>query len=99
REARLGSRTEDTMPFMNRQYDADRNQSGNRRAFRSPMTDFNRQSRSNGNGNGNSSGNTRPNLKTAPPETTNAENFYYLKQMSSKAQMVIIMTEGEEIRV
>ena len=56
------------------------------------MSDFNRQPRGNGNGN------SRPNLKTAPPETTNAESFYYLKQMNSKTQMVIIMTDGEEIR-
>ncbi|MEA2163939.1 MAG: hypothetical protein QOK37_2066 [Thermoanaerobaculia bacterium] len=84
------------MPFMNRQYDTDRNQSGNRRVFRSPMTDFNRQSRGNGNGSGN--GNARTNVKPVPPETTNAENFYYLKQMSSKTPMVIIMTDGEEIR-
>ena len=56
------------------------------------MTDFNRQPRGNGNGN------ARPNLKAAPPETTNAENFYYLKQMSSRTPMVIVMTDGEEIR-
>ncbi|MEA2236584.1 MAG: hypothetical protein QOC81_1308 [Thermoanaerobaculia bacterium] len=80
------------MPFMNRKYEADRSQSGNRREFRSPMTDFNRQPRGNGNGN------SRPSLKAAPPEATNAENFYYLKQMSSRTPMVIIMTDGEEIR-
>ncbi len=79
------------MPFMNRKYEADRSQSSNRE-FRSPMTDFNRQTRGNGNGN------ARPNLKAVPPETTNAENFYYLKQMSSRTPMVIVMTDGEEIR-
>ena len=36
--------------------------------------------------------------KTAPPEQTNAENFYYLKQMNSKTPMVIVMTDAEEIR-
>ncbi len=36
--------------------------------------------------------------KPAPPDHTNAENFYYLKQMNSKTPMVIIMTDGEEIR-
>jgi host factor-I protein len=86
--------SEDAMPFMNRRYDADTNQTGARRMFRSPMTDFNRQSRSSGNGNGNGSRNTKP----APPEVTNAENFYYIKQMSSKTPMVIIMTDGEQIR-
>jgi host factor-I protein len=80
------------MPFMNRQYDADANQAGTRRMFRSPMTDFKRQTRSNGNGNG------RVNAKAAPPEVTNAENFYSVKQMNSKTPMVIVMTDGEEIR-
>jgi sRNA-binding regulator protein Hfq len=36
--------------------------------------------------------------KTAPPEQTNAENFYYQKQMQSKTPMVIVLRDGEEIR-
>jgi len=36
--------------------------------------------------------------KTSPPESTNAENFYYLKQMSARTPMVITLTDGEEIR-
>ena len=36
--------------------------------------------------------------KTAPPEQTNAENFYYQKQMQSKTPMVIVLGDGEEIR-
>jgi len=36
--------------------------------------------------------------KQAPPEQTYAENFYYLKQMTSKTIIVIIMEDGEEIR-
>jgi len=60
-----------------------------RRTFR-PLSDFKR-AKSNGNGNGR-------NARTAPPESTNAENFYYLKQMNSKTPMVIVMTDGEEIR-
>jgi len=35
--------------------------------------------------------------KTAPPEQTNAENFYYQKQMQSKTPMVIVLGDGEEI--
>src|SRR5579859_4529289 len=35
--------------------------------------------------------------KTAPPEQTNAENFYYQKQMQSKTPMVIVLTDGEQI--
>ena len=78
------------MPFMNRQYDTDANHGSARRMFRSPMSDFNRQTRGNGNGSGR-------HVKTAPPELTNAENFYYLKQMGSKTPMVIVMNDGEEL--
>ena len=35
--------------------------------------------------------------KSAPPEQTNAENFYYQKQMQSKTSMVIVLTDGEEV--
>ena len=35
--------------------------------------------------------------KPAPPEQTNAENFYYQKQMQSKTSMVIVLTDGEEV--
>lgn len=35
--------------------------------------------------------------KPAPPEQTNAENFYYQKQMQSRTQMVIVLRDGEEI--
>ena len=35
--------------------------------------------------------------KTAPAEQTNAENFYYQKQMQSKTPMVIVLGDGEEI--
>jgi host factor-I protein len=36
--------------------------------------------------------------KISPPEQTNAENFYYQKQMQSKTPMVIVLGDGEEIR-
>jgi sRNA-binding regulator protein Hfq len=35
--------------------------------------------------------------KTAPPEQTHAENFYYQKQMQSKTQMVIVLQDDEEV--
>lgn len=35
--------------------------------------------------------------KPSPPEQTNAENFYYQKQMQSRTQMVIVLRDGEEI--
>jgi sRNA-binding regulator protein Hfq len=35
--------------------------------------------------------------KAAPPEQTNAENFYYQKQMQSKTPMVLVLQDGEEV--
>jgi host factor-I protein len=35
--------------------------------------------------------------KTAPPDQTNAENFYYQKQMQGKTPMVIVLSDGEEV--
>lgn len=36
--------------------------------------------------------------KSSPPEQTNAEEFYYLKQMAAKTPMVVILNDGEELR-
>jgi host factor-I protein len=33
--------------------------------------------------------------KAIPPDQTNAENFYYMKQMQAKTPMVIVMKDGE----
>jgi host factor-I protein len=33
--------------------------------------------------------------RSSPPEQTNAENFYYLKQMQSKTPMTIVLRDGE----
>jgi sRNA-binding regulator protein Hfq len=35
--------------------------------------------------------------KVAPLEQTNAENFYYQKQMQSKTPMVIVLRDGEQV--
>jgi host factor-I protein len=35
--------------------------------------------------------------KLAPPEQTNAENFYYQKQMQSQTPLVIVLRDGEQI--
>jgi len=35
--------------------------------------------------------------KAAPPEQTNAENFYYQKQMQSRTPMVVVLRDGEEV--
>jgi len=39
----------------------------------------------------------RPQRKQIPPEQTNAEAFYYLKQMNSKTPMVVVLNDGEQI--
>ena len=36
--------------------------------------------------------------KAIPPEVTNAENFYYQKQMANHTKMVILLKDGEEVR-
>ena len=36
--------------------------------------------------------------KQAPAEQTNAESYYYLKQMAAKTPMVVVLTDGQEIR-
>ena len=85
------------MPMATRPHEVDGNSTQGRRTFRT-LPDFKR-SKSNGNGNGHARGNNyKQDFKAAPPESTNAENFYYLKQMNSKTPMVIVMTDGEEIR-
>lgn len=38
-----------------------------------------------------------PRRKIAPPEQTNAESFYYLKQMQTKTPMVIVLQNDEKI--
>ncbi len=39
-----------------------------------------------------------PPKKATPPDQTNAENFYYLKQMQSKTQMTIVLKDGETLK-
>jgi sRNA-binding regulator protein Hfq len=81
---------------MTRSHEADGNSAGGRRPFRA-FTDYKRAKNHNGNSNGNGHGRGQS-ARVAPPESTNAENFYYLKQMSSKTPMVIVLTDGEEVR-
>ena len=45
-----------------------------------------------------SGGHARVKQKVIPPDQTNAENFYYLKQMQSKTPMVIVLKDGEELQ-
>ena len=36
--------------------------------------------------------------KGAPPDQTNAESFYYLKQMQARTAVVVRLVDGEELR-
>ena len=35
--------------------------------------------------------------KATPPDQTNAENFYYVKQMQAKTPMVFVLRDGETL--
>ncbi len=35
--------------------------------------------------------------KPTPPEQTNAENFYYVKQMQARTPMVVVLQDGERV--
>jgi host factor-I protein len=35
--------------------------------------------------------------KPSPPDQTNAENFYYVKQMQAKTPMVFVLRDGETL--
>jgi host factor-I protein len=35
--------------------------------------------------------------KQVPPEQTNAESYYYLKQMAAKTPMVVVLNDGEQV--
>lgn len=39
-----------------------------------------------------------PRRKPTPPEQTNAENFYYIKQMQARTPVVVVLDTGEQIR-
>jgi host factor-I protein len=36
--------------------------------------------------------------KPSPNEQTNAENFYYVKQMQNKTPMVVVLQDGETVK-
>jgi sRNA-binding regulator protein Hfq len=38
-----------------------------------------------------------PAKKSTPPDQTNAEQFYYSKQMQGKTHMVVVLTDGEQL--
>lgn len=43
------------------------------------------------------SGGPGPRRRAAPPELTNAEAFYYLKQMNNKTPMVLVLDNDEKL--
>lgn len=83
------------MPITSRPQEMDGNLRNGRRTFRN-APDFKR-AKGPTNGGGNGQGQVRP-AKSVPPEVTNAESFYYLKQMHAKTPMVVVLTDGEELR-
>ena len=40
----------------------------------------------------------QPRRRPAPTEQTNAENFYYVKQMQNKTPMVVVLQDGEAVK-
>ena len=63
-------------------------ETGNRRLIRPSITEAKHQRPPKG----------APPKKAAPPDQTNAENFYYIKQMQSKTPMNIVLKDGEVIK-
>ncbi len=57
-----------------------------------------------GNGSGEHTGRETPSnganrgRRPAPLESTNAEAFYYLKQMNGQTPMIVVLNDGEELR-
>ena len=39
-----------------------------------------------------------PQKKVNPPDQTNAENFYYIKQMQTKTPMTFVLRDGEILK-
>lgn len=62
-----------------------------------PMTDQPRPQRQSRPGKPRPAGPPKGPRRSAPPETTNAETFYYLKQMNAKTPMVVVLRDGERL--
>jgi len=54
-------------------------------------------SRTRGGGGGSGGGGDAGARKRVPPEQTNAESFYYKKQMDNRTPMIIVLQDGEEL--
>jgi host factor-I protein len=104
RPARRWCDLKDTLDSIPAEVTADHESFANRKLIRPTL---NRAEHSHNNHDHNHGGSERrdrdrdrsasPAKKPAPSEQTNAENFYYQKQMQSKTPMVIVLRDGEEV--
>jgi host factor-I protein len=62
-------------------------ESANRKLIRPSLTEFKEQQVAQ----------RKPQKRPIPPEQTNAENFYYVKQMQARTPMVVVLNDGEEL--
>jgi len=65
-------------------------ESANRKLIRPSLTEFKEQQAA-------QSSQRKPQKRPVPPEQTNAENFYYVKQMQARTPMVVVLNDGEEL--
>lgn len=72
--------------------------SGNRKLIRPSLSELKDQySEQKGRGGPQRAGQHRA-RRAVPPGQTNAENFYYLKQMQNRTPMAVVLTDGEILR-
>lgn len=67
-------------------------ESGNRKLIRPSFNEFKEK------GEAPRKGPPAQQKRQVPPDQTNAENFYYVKQMQSKTPMVIKLKDGEMLK-
>lgn len=65
-------------------------ESANRKLIRPSLTEFKEQQAA-------QNAQRKPQKRPIPPEQTNAENFYYVKQMQARTPMVVVLNDGEEL--
>ena len=78
---------EKSAPFFVFHKEGDQVESANRKLIRPSLTELKEQI----------TPPRRGQKKPAPPDQTNAENFYYVKQMQSKTPMVFVLHDGETL--
>ena len=72
-------------------------ESTNRKLIRPSLDDLKDQMINRRSNNTNTNTNTLNAKKVAPPDQTNAENFYYMKQMQAKTPMIFVLKDGETL--